>query len=359
MKICYNYFDYNVLKGLDSLNYLINWSVVDNVFAVPDCIVDDYIKLADESSLKVILYILKHKKFEKSDTLEVSKLLGISTDKLEDALSYWQQTGVLKSATGENTLIAQQPINTASASKTILTNEIVSIKESPSKYLTPKEISSRIEQSGDVKFLLISAENCFGKSLTYTDQRVLVWIHDYLGLQSDIILMIIEFCKSIEKSSMKFIEKVAVTWHDKNICTHEQAEFEIMQLQKYYSLSGKVLSLLGLNRTLSTKEKEYVNSWVDMNVDFDLIHIAYDKTIDATGKISFAYMNKIISDWHSNGISTKEQVEKNDINYKQSSAKYKDNTTNKSAPPANRHSYDLDLLMQHAANTTPKIKENN
>ncbi len=344
------------------MNYLINWSVVDNVFAVPDCIVDDYIKLADESSLKIILYILKHKKFEKSDTLEVSKLLGISTDKLEDALSYWQQTGVLKSTSGEKNIIAQQPVNTVSTSKTVLpaeNNEIASIKESPSKYLTPKEISSRIEQSGDVKFLLVSAENCFGKSLTYTDQRVLVWIHDYLGLKSDIILMIIEFCKSIEKSSMKFIEKVAVTWYDKNICTHEQAEFEIMQLQKYYSLSGKILSLLGLNRTLSTKEKEYVNSWVDMNIDFDLIQIAYDKTIDATGKISFAYMNKIISDWHSNGISTKEQIEKNDINYKKNSAKFKDNTANKSAQPSNSHSYDLDLLMQHAAINTPKIKENN
>jgi DNA replication protein DnaD len=90
-----------------------------------------------------------------------------------------------------------------------------------------------------------------------------------------------------------------------------------------------------------------------MSIDIDLISIAYDKTVDATGKLSFAYLNKILIEWHSKGLKTKAEIDKLDTEFRE---KNKPQSL-QNQPPADEHSYNLDLLIQHAINNTPKIKE--
>lgn len=325
--------------------------MAENVFAVPDCVVDNYLKLASGKAVKVLLYILKYKNLHEFDINAVADILGMTCEDIEDALSYWEQTGLLCK---KDTVLLQTKKEEHSTPVNIPDKkENTVFRESPVKNISPKEIAQRIENSKEVNFLFRSAEISLARSLTYTDQRTLIWIHDYLGIEPDIILMLIGFCTSIDKASMGFIEKVASTWHEKNIKTHEQAEYEILQLQKYYSLSGKVKSLLGINRAFSSKEKSYVNSWAEMSIDIDLIRIAFDKTVDATGKLSFAYIHKILTEWHSKGLRTKAEIDKLDTEYKE---KNKPSGFSNQAP-AEEHSYNLDLLMQHAINNTPKIKE--
>ena len=50
------------------------------------------------------------------------------------------------------------------------------------------------------------------------------------------------------------------------------------------------------DRMLSKKEKEYINKWFNIEkYDFTLIKLAYDKTIEDTGKMSFAYIDALLS----------------------------------------------------------------
>ena len=158
-----------------------------------------------------------------------------------------------------------------------------------------------------------------------------------------------DFAATQNKKSIGFIEKIAASWHDNGITTHEKAEREIRQLTNFYSLSGQVVAKLGLNRTLTPTERKFVNNWAEKNISIDLIILAYERTIDSIGKVKFSYMNTILLDWYSKGCATPKDVKSLENKHKSSS---------KSKNPNNaEHSYDIDLMFEHAMNTTPKLKK--
>ena len=74
----------------------------------------------------------------------------------------------------------------------------------------------------------------------------------------------------------------------------------------------------------------------------DLIFYAYEKTVDNTGKLSFSYMNKILTSWKDKGITTL-------------AAAKSDSEKKTAKKDKNEHSYDLDTLFEHIVNNTPKI----
>lgn len=324
------------------MKYRINWNCSDGVFAVPD-LAADCLKLASGKAVKVLLYILKNK-ITDVPPAEIGKAVGISEEDAEDALSYWQQVGII--AAGDNAPSAsvqksadkQPPKNTISNARAA---------EKASKMLSPAEIAERTEKSEEIKFLFTSAENVFGKMLTHTEQRTLIWLHDYYGVAPDLLVMIMEFAKSQNKTSIGFIEKIASQWHNDGISTHEQAEREILRMQNYYSLAGQVAARMELNRTLTPTERKYVAEWSSKNINIELILYAYEKTVDSIGKVKFSYMNTILMDWYGKGCFTPADAKKSEKR-----------PTAASSPTAQsgEHSYDLGLLVEHAMNTTPKMK---
>ena len=75
-----------------------------------------------------------------------------------------------------------------------------------------------------------------------------------------------------------------------------------------------------------------------------MICYAYDKTIDSINKLSFPYINKIITDWYSKGLLTKEQID------------LENEAFPKSNSSAKEHSYDLDKFDTLALSYTTKAK---
>ncbi len=331
------------------MKYKINWDGSDGVFAVPD-LAADCLRLANGKAVKVLLYILKNK-LSDIDFKSVGEAVGVSDEDVEDALSYWQQVGVVYTDGNKPVPITVNTENKISIPQKIEMISEPRAKEKATKMLSPAEISERAEQSEEIKFLFSAAEATLGKVLTYTEQRTIIWLHDYYGIAPDLLLMIMDFAKSQNKASIGFIEKIAVSWHDSGIVTHEQAEREIRQLQNYYSLAGQVSSRLELNRTLTPTERKFVNEWAAKNISIDLIVYAYEKTIDSIGKVKFSYMNTILLDWYNNGCFTFKDVKS--AENKRTSAQKADSS---SKTEDKKHSYDLDLLVAHAMNNTPKIK---
>ena len=310
----------------------------------------DCLKLASGKAVKVLLYILKNK-ITDIDFASVGEAVGITAEDAEDAVSYWQQVGVLYT---DGNAPAEIPAKSAPES-------VVPVQQSDSaaqnahersaKMISPQEIAERIENSEDVKFLFSAAEATLGKILNHTEQRTILWLHDYYSIAPDILLMIMDLAKQMNKASIGYIEKIAISWHDNNITTHEQASREIIALKSYYSLEGQVAARLGLNRTLTPTEKKFIREWSEKNLSIDLIVYSYEKTIDSIGKTKFSYMNKILSSWHEKGISTVASAKAEAKERAEASAKKQ--TSKKSE----EHSYDLSLLVEHAMKTTPKIKK--
>ena len=77
-----------------------------------------------------------------------------------------------------------------------------------------------------------------------------------------------------------------------------------------------------------------------MKFSIEMIFLAYEEMMDHSGKISFAYMNKVLANWHQKGLRTPEDVEKDKQNYRDS--KKKKNTADTST------SYDMSEFNRRA-----------
>ena len=75
-------------------------------------------------------------------------------------------------------------------------------------------------------------------------------------------------------------------------------------------------------------EKKYISAWTEeLNISPELVSLAYDKTVENTGKLSFAYMNKILVSWHGEGIKDADGVKRSEEIYgKQRGKKAKSRT---------------------------------
>ena len=139
------------------MNYKINWTIAEGAFAVPDCVVDNYIKLASGKAVKVLMYILRHKTISEGNSEEIASALDkkMSVEDIEDALSYWEQVGVICStdkAAPETKTVSESIKSSDEAPESVKVQTITPQKsmERSTKMLTPKEIAERATESNDI-----------------------------------------------------------------------------------------------------------------------------------------------------------------------------------------------------------------
>ena len=348
-------------KRVYAMDYKVNWDS-GGVFAVPDAAAEA-LRLASGKALKVLIYMLKYRRLP-DDPDEI----GVTAEDIDEALSYWSSVGVIyrsgNAPQAKNQPAAHEPVRVLApkpetAAPAAAIPPVAPEKEviRPRKSLLPTEIAERIAESQEIALLFKSAEGSLKRVLTFDDQRTILWIYDHLGMSADIIMMLIAYCCSVGRMNMGYIEKAALDWNEKNIATHEQAENEILLMQKSFAFEGKVQSRLKMQNTLTASQKKYIDEWARMDMSVDLVELAYDKTVDATGKPAFQYMNKILVKWHDNNITDMQSAIEFDERTKPSrgqaprqAAQGRSTAAEKSAP-----SFDLSAIMEHARNSKPTV----
>ena len=276
--------------------YTVNPNEYKKIFAVPSSVAEKHIKTAGSLSLKVLLLVLSQPQITVN---KLAEALNTSEADIKDAANFWIVNGIFTSDAAPSS------------------NEVDATDKSPIKRvsqapvrLSGKELESRVKESDDVKFMISEAERHFGKNLIPSEASVLVSLYDFAGLPVDIIIMIISYCASINKNNMRSVEKFALDWIDKGIDSHEAVAAHIKELTLKNSNESAVKSAFGIfNRSLTTKEKNFINSWFSqMHFDIEMIKLAYEKTIDSTGNLSFPYINKILASWSEKGITNPSQA---------------------------------------------------
>ncbi len=348
-------------KRVYAMDYKVNWDS-GGVFAVPDAAAEA-LRLASGKALKVLIYMLKYRRLP-DDPDEI----GVTAEDIDEALSYWSSVGVIyrsgNAPQAKNQPAAHEPVRVLApkpetAAPAAAIPPVAPEKEviRPRKSLLPTEIAERIAESQEIALLFKSAEGSLKRVLTFDDQRTILWIYDHLGMSADIIMMLIAYCCSVGRTNMGYIEKAALDWNEKNIATHEQAENEILLMQKSFAFEGKVQSRLKMQNKLTASQKKYIDEWARMDMSVDLVELAYDKTVDATGKPAFQYMNKILVKWHDNNITDMQSAIEFDERTKPSrgqaprqASQGRSTAAEKSAP-----SFDLSAIMEHARNSKPTV----
>lgn len=325
------------------MEHIIDIKSWGRMFTVPCSVVDEHIKLADGKHIKVLLCILCGST-NKIQSQKIAEQAGISIDEVEDAIAYWQQSGII-SVEGSKAPVPVENIATSEPKieKTNMISTVEAINPAPNsiskkttvKY-SPKDIEKLADASSGLKFLFDNVQTILKRPITYTEQSSLINIHEYYGFSVGVILMLFDYCENIGKTSIAYVEAIARSWFENDITTHEAAENEIIRLIDKNTFEKKVASAFGLTTRLTPKQKEYIHSWMEMGLSIDLINYAYEKCVDSLNKLQLPYINKILISWHEKGFQTRAQVDSDDT-------KTKPEPQKKSS-----HSYDLDEFYQMA-----------
>ena len=63
------------------------------------------------------------------------------------------------------------------------------------------------------------------------------------------------------------------------------------------------------DRNLIDKEREYISAWFqDYGFSIPMIKLAYERTVERTGKLSFPYVNSILRSWYEKGVTSPKQA---------------------------------------------------
>jgi len=119
-------------------------------------------------------------------------------------------------------------------------------------------------------------------------------------------------CRNMEKKSLRYVEKMAITLHDEGIHGARELETRLQNIELMAKATGRVRAIFGITaRALTSKEKGLLESWIcKMKFDDVMITRAYEMTVDAIGKPSMPYANKILERWFADGYRTIADVDK-------------------------------------------------
>lgn len=305
------------------MSYSINLGEWNSVFVVPCSVVDKHIKLAGSVQLKVLLWELRHagKNFE---TQDIAKALSINKADVSDAMLYWQETGLFTAKDGELTPNDNAPVKSEALSPENKLEPVLEITPEVKQHKIlsrPQKadntfVAKRMCESAEIACLMQEAEQVLGRLISNGDSATLLMIHDDFGLPADVITMLLQYAVSIGKANMRYIEKVAMNWADDEINTHEKAEDKLRRLAESKEAWRAVEQAIGISRRApSTKEQAFAVVWVtEWHFNSALIHEAYERSVDNTGKFSVSYMDKILERWHKEDITTLEQSQKDKEN---------------------------------------------
>ena len=314
----------------------INLGAWRSVFAVPSKVVDEGLKFADGVKLKVLLYVLRNSDSE-LDLNEISKATGVNVTDIPEALDYWVSREVLQKNDSE-----YAPVD----SKKEIKSENNSVEEIKSVETISKDVedqkqrmvvakpqkpdyvftSQRLAVDEDLKILVGEAQTMLGKTLSNSDIATLLMLKDTCGLRLDVILMLIQYCVSIDKGNMRTVEKIGISWADAGINSVEAADNRIAQANHSSKCFSIVSSVFGLKNVGSPTKKqlEYTTKWVgEWKFSPEMLREAYERCVDSKGELKFNYIDGILKKWDAQGIKNMEDLKASESKPKQPAGRKK------------------------------------
>ncbi len=329
-------------------------------FFVPSAVAEHLLKLATHQQLKVLLYILAHEGEALSDA-DIAAHCGVQTDHVEEAIAFWRQVNVLssdetqpaatvsagKSKQVQQSTVPSTPVPSALAEQTV--NPAGAMVTSGSFSIRPSEIAERAKSDAALAALLTAAEQYAGHPLRNTELRSLFWMHDYLGMTPDSILMLLAFCRQENVFHVRYMEQIAVEWHDRGVMTHEQVQQDIQRRTEARTFVGQVMKLFEMTRQPTDRQQAYIRSWQEAGDSMELIRLAYERTRESCDdKLKFSYLDSILKRWRADGLKTPAQIAESEAIFRQQKQQAQNQPAAQSTASTQSagHSYSMDEIKK-------------
>lgn len=284
-----------------SEGFQVSATLVSNLF------IDQYMAGANGEYVKVYLYLLRHagKPFSLG---EIADALHYTEGDVKRAIAYWEKAGVLA---GKGEHKAKDEAGKHGGSKeddAAFAEELPAAVPAPAKPVYSKELVSRLSGDEDFTQLLYIAQKYMNKVFTQRECQIFAYLYGELRLPSELLEYLVEYCVQNGHTSIRYMETVALNWHQKGLVTVEEAKAYSASFSKD---SFSVMKAFGLNdRRPADTEKRFIDTWFGAyGFSREIVLEACNRTIEATHTPSFAYANKILTEWKKAGVKTLSDVE--------------------------------------------------
>lgn len=294
-----------------------------NAVAVPKIIFDEHLRMASARQLKALLFMLS-KEEENVSEEELALFLGCEAEDVVDIMEYWFANGIVSKDNVKNELkrtAPPAPAQTSNVTKVSLvvdekTNEkpVTKVLSAPS--LSPKDVVARANEDENVSSLLNAAQGVLCRTISLNEQGMLINMIDYYGLKPEIILMILDYARSVGKDNFRYISTIAKNWGDEGIDSIEEAERKLADIASSDSAWKEYCRLAELTyKTPTLKQSQRINKWLkEWEMTMEVVAQAVERAKDAQPSRFTEYVDGILAKWHRLGIKTLADIEEKEIN---------------------------------------------
>lgn len=250
-----------------------------------------------------------------SDNASIADALDILESDVIKAWKYWVKTGLISLgedgtvtflSTHSEPAVEEKKADEPTRSVPSKTPKVEKIAPPVRRDISMDEITAKMGMDKTFSDTLKMAQLIWQKPLTQSEIKALYSFLEWYSFSYEVLLMLLEYCAAEEKTkNIKYMEAVAESWANDGITTVKMAEKVLRKKEKERSMLKKCSQMFSLGRAFSEKEVQYISDWANnMGMSEAMIKEAYARTTINTGKLSFQYMNKILSSWDKEGIKT-------------------------------------------------------
>ena len=167
----------------------INLGAWNGVFAVPNDVVDKYIRLATEKQLKVLLWLLRNAGSQYTAE-EMAQALSVHPSDIGDYIQFWVNAGLLCEmpqglvpAQGQREESEKPAAEETAADRQPQQEKALGEKKKPRALSRPQKpdsayVAKRLSECGELSFLMEEAQVILGKPLSGGDSATLLMLHE-------------------------------------------------------------------------------------------------------------------------------------------------------------------------------------
>ncbi len=308
-----------------------------DITLVPNHFLDEHMLQANGEFVKIYLYLLRCAPDSLPSLSLLADKMSCTERDILRAVRYWEKEGLLKLGLDDEKKIsdisfvypksspaedlqpaAPVPPKTQPEEKTAPTPVPAPPPSQPEDKLSADRVR-KLKENEEIVQLLYIAEQYLGRTLTFTDTNKLLYFYEKLKFDAELIEYLIEYCVSKDHRSIRYIERVALSWAEQGISTVTAAKEEARQYSQTYFTIFKALGIQ--NRNPVKAEIEMMDRWMqEWGFTMDLIQEACRRTVMQTGSGSFPYTDSILQKWHTDKVRHLVDLEATDARHKAKTA---------------------------------------
>ena len=216
------------------------------ITCVPNAFIDEYLAEASGEYVRVYLYLLRHLR-ENLKIHSIADALNLTDYDIKRAIFYWEKRGIFKEGTAkaveeeirseEAARLSEEFLNRKQANNftklSFLAEKNLPLAEQnvscTQRNLLPIEEKKQEINEEEFEGILYVAQYLLPGGVSRSHIQKFEYMVEYLGMSSELIEFLLDYCASIDKTSPRYIESVALDWHEKRIQTVKQAKNLIEQ----------------------------------------------------------------------------------------------------------------------------------